>query len=128
MNINKHTITIIVPEEHLDIANNVALLIGQSVFDINTFDSTEWIDKDLNNYAICSTLIEPEILELINNDLIESNTPLHAKEIIDINKVNEALSKIVLYTEDMIISKDNITIIIDYEPLPTIELLGISRK
>src|SRR5690554_2884291 len=54
-----HTVTIAVPETHIDDANQLALCLGESASDDQTFTTTNWQDADGNLYAVCSTVAKP---------------------------------------------------------------------
>ena len=59
-----HRVTIAVPETHLADANQLALCLGESIHDDQTFTTTNWQDADGNLYAVCSTVAKPVFVEL----------------------------------------------------------------
>ena len=57
-----HTLTIIVPELMMAQANQLALAIGTSEDDVNTFRSADWTDGTVN-YAVAHTSAVDQIME-----------------------------------------------------------------
>ena len=49
-----HTLTIIVPESLILQANQLALAVGTSEDDVNTFQTADWTDGAAN-FSVCST-------------------------------------------------------------------------
>jgi len=73
-----HTVTIAVPETHIDDANQLALCLGESASDDQTFTTTNWQDADGNLYAVCSTVAKPVFVELASQPL---QAPDHAPDV-----------------------------------------------
>lgn len=57
-----HTLTVIVPESLMTQANQLALAIGTSEDDVNTFRSADWTDGT-SNYAVAHTSAVDQIME-----------------------------------------------------------------
>jgi hypothetical protein len=57
-----HTLTVIVPESLVVQANQLALAIGTSEDDVNTFRSSDWTDGT-SNYAVAHTSAVDQIME-----------------------------------------------------------------
>ena len=57
-----HTLTVIVPESLIAQANQLALAIGTSEDDVNTFRSADWTDGT-SNYAVAHTQAVEQIME-----------------------------------------------------------------
>lgn len=57
-----HTLTVIVPESLMTQANQLALAIGTSEDDANTFRSADWTDG-ISNYAVAHTQAVEQIME-----------------------------------------------------------------
>lgn len=57
-----HTLTVIVPESLMVQANQLALAIGTSEDDVNTFRSADWTDGT-SNYAVAHTVAVEQIME-----------------------------------------------------------------
>src|SRR5690625_3292959 len=73
-----HRVTIAVPETHIDDANQLALALGESAADDQTFTATNWHDSGGNLYAVCSTVAKPVFVELAAQPL---QTPDHAPDV-----------------------------------------------
>lgn len=57
-----HTLTVIVPESLMVQANQLALAIGTSEDDVNTFRSADWTDGTAN-YAVAHTVAVEQIMD-----------------------------------------------------------------
>ena len=57
-----HTLTVIVPESLIAKANQLALAIGTSEDDVNTFRTADWTDGT-SNYAVAHTQAVEQIME-----------------------------------------------------------------
>lgn len=57
-----HTLTVIVPESLMVQANQLALAIGTSEDDVNTFRQADWTDGT-SNYAVAHTIAVDQIME-----------------------------------------------------------------
>lgn len=57
-----HTLTVIVPESLMAQANQIALAIGTSEDDVNTFRSADWTDGT-SNYAVAHTVAVEQIMD-----------------------------------------------------------------
>lgn len=121
----KHRITLIVPEQHMDIANNLALIMGESTADIGTFVTADWQDADGNLYSVCSAASKPVVLSALTKGL-PNPLPSHATAA-DVTKAQKALDLIELYDVDMLASIDKIILAVDTHPQYTFESAGISQ-
>jgi hypothetical protein len=72
-----HRITIAVPEQLISDANQLALCLGESASDDQTFTTANWQDADGNLYAVCSTVAKPVFVELAAQPL---KAPEHAPD------------------------------------------------
>lgn len=120
----KHRITLIVPEQHMDIANHLALIMGESTADIGTFVTADWQDADGNLYSVCSAASKPVVLGALTKGL--PSLPTHATAA-DATKAQQALDLIVMYDVGMLASADNIILAVDYDPHDTFEAMGLSQ-
>lgn len=118
-----HRMTLIVPESLMPQANQLALIAGESPEDVNTFTQANYQDSEGNKYAVCSTVIKPIVLELLNTPLADS--PLQA-EGADLTKAQQAMDRVVMYSEGVTVTPDSIYIAIDYDPLEFFAALGIT--
>ena len=111
-----HTLTIIVPESLIQQGNQLALAIGTSEDDINTFRSADWTDGT-SNYAVAHTQAVEQIMEYFAQVPVE----LAAGVIFP-----------TLISGDMGLSvfggdKSKIQIFVDCEPFTIFSMLGLSR-
>lgn len=119
----KHRITLIVPEQHMDIANHLALIMGESTADIGTFVTADWQDADGNLYSVCSAACKPVVLGALTKGL-PNPLPAHAANA-DVTKAQQALDLIVLYDEGVMAGVDKIILSVDTHPQDTFESAGI---
>lgn len=118
-----HRITLIVPEQHMDVANHLALIMGESTADIGTFVTADWQDADGNLYSVCSAASKPVVLGALTNGL-PTTLPAHATAA-DVTKAQQALDLIVLYGAGVMASVDKIVLAVDTHPQDTFESAGI---
>ena len=119
-----HTLTIIVPESLLAPANQLALAVGTSEDDVNTFTSADWTDGTAN-YAVCSTRAVDHIFDYY--DAVDTtDNPLLAEAL--------ANTVFVQFTADeegatTITGNDTskIRVLVDVEPLSALAQLGLTR-
>ena len=119
----KHRITLIVPEQYMDIANHLALIMGESTADIGTFVTADWQDADGNLYSVCSAASKPVVLSALTKGL-PNPLPSHATAA-DVTKAQQALDLIVLYEVGVMASVDKIILAVDTHPQSTFESAGI---
>lgn len=118
-----HRITLIVPEQHMDIANHLALIMGESDADIGTFVTSDWQDAEGNLYSVCSAASKPVVLSALTKGL-PNPLPSHAANA-DVTKAQQALDLIVTYDAGVMASVDKIILAVDYDPHDTFESAGI---
>lgn len=123
----KHRLTLVVPEQYMNEANQLALITGLSEADVNTFTSANWKDTEGNLYAVCSAAIKPVVLGMYGVKLSTIELPLHALEA-NVEAAQLALDKSVIYESDKDIKVDpsKIIIAIDHDPLGFLETIGLS--
>ena len=61
--------TIAVPIYQIEDANQLALCLGESSSDDQTFTTAKYQDADGNLYAVCSTVVKPIFAEMAGEDL-----------------------------------------------------------
>ena len=71
-----HRATIAAPLAHIPDANQLALCLGESSADDQTFTAASYQDADGNLYAVCSTVAKPVFAELAGKPL---QAPEHAR-------------------------------------------------
>lgn len=74
----RHRVTIAVPESLIADANQLALCLGESASDDQTFASTNWQDADGSLYAVCSTVAKPVFVALAAQPL---QAPAHVPDV-----------------------------------------------
>jgi len=118
-----HRMTLVVPEQYIAIANQLALIAGESPADVNTFAQANHQDKEGNLYAVCSTVIKPIVLSLLDTPL--SDSPLQA-EGADLVLAQQAMDKVVMYEQGVTATPNSIYIAIDIDPFDMFNRLGLT--
>lgn len=101
-----HRVTITVHETHIPDANQLALCLGESASDGQTFTAINWQDADGNLYAVCSTVAKPVFVELASHPL---QAPAHVPDV-DIEAATRAQA--LLSINDKPASPDRIAVIL----------------
>ena len=98
-----HTVTIAVPAPLINDANHLALLLGESSADIETFKATSYTDGS-TEYVVAHTVVKPVFLgPTMTGSLPE--TPPHAEGIIDREAAQRAFDS--MASPDGILMKNN---------------------
>jgi len=118
-----HRMTLVVPESLMSQANQLALIAGESPDDVHTFTQANHQDADRNLYDVCSTVIKPIVLSLLNTPLADS--PLQA-EGADVSLAQQAMDKVIMYEQGVTITSEHIYIGIDIDPFDMFEQLGLT--
>ena len=118
------TLTVIVPEGLMAQANQLALAIGTSEDDVNTFRQADWTDGT-NNYAVAHTAAVAQIL-----DYFGALTPEEYPDLTDALAITIFPS--ITYDENgaaSLVGSDmaKIQVFVDCEPFSLFALLGLSR-
>lgn len=119
-----HVLTIAVPEDLIAQANQLALAIGTSEDDVNTFRAADWTDGT-GNFAVCSTRAVDKIFDYVAAVDVTDN-PLLAEGL-------AALSFVTVTTDaeggQTIMGNDpsKIRVVVDMEPFAALSLLGLHR-
>lgn len=119
-----HVLTIAVPESLIAQANQLALAIGTSEDDVNTFRTADWTDGT-GNFAVCSTRAVDKIFDYIAA-VDATDNPLLAEGL-------AALPFVTVTTDadgvETITGNDpsKIRVIVDMEPFAALSLLGLHR-
>lgn len=121
----KHRMSLAVPQALTAKANQLALIVGVSEYDDNTFTTTNWQDSDGNLYAVCSTVIKPVVLGLFGISLSNITLPAHAINA-DVTAAQQALDKVVMYKQGDQASTAKIMCAIDFEPLQAFADMGLA--
>ena len=113
-----HTLTVIVPESLMVQANQLALAIGTSEDDINTFRSADWMDGT-SNYAVAHTQAVEQIMEyfaLVPTEL--------ALGVVFPSMSISAEGITMLTGSDM----SKVQVFVDCDPFTVFKLLNITRR
>lgn len=119
-----HVLTIAVPELLMAQANQLALAIGTSEDDVNTFRTADWTDGT-GNFAVCSTRAVDKIFDYVSA-VDTTGNPLLAEGF-------AALSFVTVITNEdgvqTITGNDSskIRVLVDMEPFTALDLLGLRR-
>ncbi|NCB78605.1 MAG: hypothetical protein EOM41_01135 [Bacilli bacterium] len=112
------------PESLMVQANQLALAIGTSEDDVNTFQTADWTDGT-GNFAVCSTRAVEKIFDYVGLVDTAENTLL--------SDAMAALSFVTVTTDaedaQTITGNDTtkIRVVVDMEPFAAIGLLGLHR-
>jgi hypothetical protein len=127
----KHRLTLSVPEALIPAANQLALIMGESSADANTFTQAGWQDAQDNLYAICSAVSKPIVLGALQTGLPDP-LPAHA-EGADTALAQQALDALVIYqpgdeeTPATQAAHGVIVLAIDHDPLTALAAMGLTR-
>ena len=113
-----HTLTVIVPESMMVQANQLALAIGTSEDDVNTFRSADWTDGT-SNYAVAHTRAVEQIMEYFAQVPVE----LAAGVVFPTMSVSAEGIQI-LTGSDM----NKVQVFVDCDPFAVFNLLNITRR
>lgn len=113
-------ITVAAPEGLIPEANQLALHLGESEADAQTFRSADWQDESGNKYAVCSFVAKPVVAASLSKGLPDFDSGA------DLTMVEKAFSKITLYQEGVTVGADKIVLAINSEPTVAIEGMGLS--
>ncbi len=111
------TLTVIVPESLIAQANQLALAIGTSEDDINTFRSADWTDG-ANNYAVAHTQAVEQIMEYFAQVPVE----LASGVVFPTLLISESGHGVL----DMDMTK--VQVFVDCDPFTVFNLLNITRR
>lgn len=119
-----HTLTIIVPESLMVQANQLALAIGTSEDDVNTFRQADWTDGS-RNYAVAHTVAVEQIMDYFDAISSESGSELETAmsntAFPSINIDENGVASLV--NSDM----SKIQVFVDVEPFSLFTLLNLTR-
>ena len=119
-----HVLTIAVPESLIAQANQLALAIGTSEEDVNTFRAADWTDGT-GNFAVCSTRAVDKIFDYVG--LVDtSENAMLAEALAALSFVTVKLDA---DSGQTITGNDStkIRVVVDVEPFVALELLGLYR-
>lgn len=113
-----HTLTVIVPESLMTQANQLALAIGTSEDDANTFRSADWTDG-ISNYAVAHTQAVEQIMEYF------AQVPVELASGVVFPTINTSADGVPTLTgSDM----SKVQVFVDCEPFTVFSLLNITLR
>ena len=115
-----YRITLAVPELLMPMANQLALLFGESDADINTFKTADWQDADGNLYAVCSAQCKEIVISALSEGLILS------KDGVDYGLAQQAYDLLVVADNETKVSPAKITLAVGNEPLGALDSMGLT--
>ena len=120
-----HTLTIIVPEPLMAQANQLALAVGTSEEDVNTFTSADWTDGT-SNFAVCSTRAVEQIFSYFGAVDASDNAELSAalSNTVFVQFATDEQGVTTITGNDI----TKIRVVTDVEPLSALAQLNIVRK
>ena len=105
-------------------ANQLALAIGTSEDDVNTFRSADWTDG-VTNYAVANTLAVEQILDYFGTISADAGSPLaDALGATIFPSVSIDVDGMATWTG---IDKTKIQVFVDQEPFHVLSILGLAR-
>lgn len=120
-----HRLTLAVPEQLIPQANQLALIMGESAADVNTFTQASYEDTDGNKYAVCSFVSKPVVLGALSAGLPET-LPTHAEEA-DRDLALQALGLLTVFEEGYnIVSPDYLLMAVDVPPQEALTKMGVT--
>lgn len=118
MNQWTHTLTVIVPESLMTQANQLALAIGTSEDDANTFRQADWTDG-ASNYAVAHTQAVEQIMDYF------AKVPVELASGVVFPAISTSIDGVTTLTgSDM----TKIQVFVDCEPFTVFSLLNLTRR
>ena len=113
-----HTLTVIVPEGLIAQANQLALAIGTSEDDVNTFRQADWTDGT-SNYAVAHTQAVEQIMEYF------AQVPVELASGVVFPTISTSTEGVTTLTgSDM----TKVQVFVDTEPFAVFSLLNLTRR
>ena len=115
-----HKVTIAVPELLMPMANQLALLFGESDADINTFKTADWQDEQGNKYSVCSAQCKEIVITALSQGLILT------KDGVDYDLAQQAYDLLVVADSETKASPENITLAVGDDALGALDSMGLT--
>lgn len=115
-----YRITLAVPEMLMPMANQLALLFGESDADINTFKFADWQDEQGNKYSVCSAQCKEIVISALSEGLILS------KEGVDYDLAQQAYDLLVVADSETKAKPDKITLAVGSDALGALASMGLT--
>lgn len=113
-----HTLTVIVPELLIPQGNQLALAVGTSEDDINTFKTADWTDGT-SNYAVAHTQAVEQIMDYFAQVPVEL-----ASGVVFPTVVTDETGNTTVNSSDM----TAIQVFVDVDPFTVFALLNLTRR
>ncbi len=113
-----HNLTVIVPESLMDAGNQLALAMGTSEDDVNTFRSADWT-TGTGNFAVAHT----QAVEQIMDYFAQLPTELQAGVVFPTVATDETGNTMLTGSDTTAIQ-----VFVDAEPFTVFGLLGLTRR
>ena len=119
-----HTLTVVVPEVLMPQANQLALAVGTSEDDVNTFRQADWTDG-ANNYAVANTRAVESIMDYFGAISADAGSPLaDALGATIFPSASIDVDGVATWTG---IDKTKIQVFVDQEPFHVLSMLNLFR-
>ena len=113
-----HTLTVIVPESLIPQGNQLALAVGTSEDDINTFKTADWTDGTAN-YAVAHTVAVEQIMDCF------ALVPAELASGVVFPTININMDGVPMLTgSDM----SKVQVFVDCDPFAVFSLLSLTRR
>jgi hypothetical protein len=120
-----YRLTIVVPDSFIAQANQLALIMGESASDVNTFGDANWQDSDGNLYSVCSTASKPVVLGVLDAGLPQEFAEHSISA--DIGLAQKALDAIEVYASGSSASPVKILLAVNGKPLEVLAGMGLTK-
>lgn len=119
-----HTLTVVMPESLMAQANQLALAMGTSEDDANTFRQADWTDGT-GSFAVANTRAVAQILDYFGAISADAGSPLaDALGATVFPSVSIDVDGVATWTG---IDKTKIQVFVDQEPFHVLSILGLAR-
>lgn len=112
-----HTLTVIVPESLIPQGNQLALAMGTSPDDVNTFRSADWTDG-VSNYAVAHTVAVEQIMDYF------ALMPVELQSGVVFPTMSISTEGVTTLTDS---DMTKIQVFVDCKPFAVFSMLGLSR-
>ena len=120
-----HNLTVIVPESMLALGNQLALAVGTSEADVNTFQAADWTDGT-SNYAVAHTVAVEQIMDYFGAITPDAGSELAAA--ISNTVFPSVTTSIDGVTTVLGGDMSKIQVFVDCEPFTVFGLLNLTRR
>lgn len=111
----KYRVTISCPSDYMESGNQLALAVGESDEDVNTFTSANYEDVDGNLYAVCSTVVKQAFIDYVADGMPDAN-----------DQAQDALNTLVMLGDDTELSTVGLTICVNDSASDALAMMGLT--